>query len=399
MKQIYLDYAATTPLDPSVRRAMEPFLATHFGNPSSLHRFGQAALRAIDEARTVIANSLEVTFREIVFTSGATEANNLAIRGAVKHALAYKKKGPLKIITSAIEHESVLETCRDLEPDTIEIAIIPVNREGFIDLEKLKASLDDQTVLVSVMYANNEIGTVQPLKEISDAIQIFKSKHSPPQSPYPLFHADAAQAFNYLDCRPTNLGVDLLTLSAHKIYGPKGMGTLYLKHDPKKNWLPVTATTTGGGQERNLRSGTENVAAIVGFAEAVKVTISGQFKETARIRKLRDYLWKRLRMIVPELILHGPLENRLPNNLSIGWPGVKGEELLIYLDLNGIAASSGSACNVRAAEPSHVLQALGYSAEKAREGLRISLGRLTTKAEIDKLCGMVLKLKNKWKIS
>ena len=392
MRRIYLDYAASTPVDKTVKAAMEPYFSEIFGNPGALHWFGQEASAAVFKAREVIAESLGATYKEIGFTGSATEANNLALRGAVKCHKADKPK-KIKIITTAIEHESVLETCRDLENEGVEVVYVPVSREGVVDVEKLKSAIDERTVLVSVMYANNEVGTIQPISEISKIIQAFKDKHS--TSPYPLFHTDAVQALQYLDCDINKLDVDLMTLSAHKIYGPKGIGMLYARNLYLKPHT-LHPIIIGGGQERGLRSGTENVANIVGFAKAMELVRKVKNSETKRISELRDYLLRGLKKISAsrrtKITVNGDFKNRLPNNLNVYIPGHNAGDLLIKLDLAGIAISPGAACSARLARPSYVLTAMGLPHSRCAESLRITLGRQTTKADIDKTLKIMLKI-------
>lgn len=443
MKRIYFDYAASTPVEPRVEKAMRPYFFQKFGNTSSLHRFGQEALAAVDLSREVIASALGANFREIIFTGSATEANNLALRGPVKEFriqnLGYRK--PLnsksyilnpRIVVSAIEHESILETARDLEQCGAEIVYLPVNRQGVIDLKKLKKSLNERTILVSVMYANNEIGTIEPISAIAKLVQEFRKQKIENRnsrfyfldSRFPLFHTDAVQAFQFLDCDVKNLGVDLLTLSAHKIYGPKGVGGLYVRqqiansksqianNSNKKSYSPfaighlplLAPLTTGGGQEFGLRSGTENTPAIVGFAKAVELISNSRELESKRIRKLHDYFWQEIRKVFPGAEINGATTKskeqmtnslnkgvyspfaigHLPNILNIYFPGYKSEELLAKLDLAGIAVSAGSACTSRSPLPSYVIRSLGWNEKRMRGSLRFSFGRPTTKSEIDK---------------
>ena len=430
MKSIYLDYAASTPIDPRVVAAMSPYFTEIFANPNSLHRFGQEASRAVFVSRQTIARSLGADYKEIIFTGSATEANNLALRGSIKRIMnnampagrqELRIKKP-RIITTAIEHESVLETCRDLEKEGVEVIYIPVNKEGIVDLKKLKSALNDRTVLVSVMYANNEIGTIQPIDKISEIIRNFResriknqesrkadSKFIIHNSLFPLFHTDAVQAFQYLDCNVKNLGVDLMTLSAHKIYGPKGIGALYVRDAIQKIQIHSNNTNgnsdisdrllapiiTGGDQENGLRSGTENVSYIVGFAKAVEIADKVRGPESARVEKLRNYFWRSLQKAFgsKSIALNGSLQNRLPNNLNVYFPGRSAQELLIKLDLIGeVAASSGAACATRVNKESYVLKALGFTPARASGSLRFSLGRPTTKKEID---SAVEKLKNR----
>ncbi len=389
MNRHYFDYAASTPVDPAVVKAMSPFWSDQFGNPGSLHSFGQEASAAVFEARDAIAKSIGCHYSEIVFTGSATEANNLALRGAIKSSKS-KVESP-KIIVSAIEHDSVLDTCRDLEKEGVEVVYLPVLKNGIVDLKKLESELDDRTILVSIMYANNEIGVIQPITKIAKIIRNFRnSKSSPPEAKsleiaYPLFHSDAVQALNYLHCNVNDLGVDLLTLSSQKIYGPKGIGLLSVK----KN-LKLAPIITGGGQERGFRSGTENVPGIVGFAKAVELVAYSRELENKRLRKLREYFLKQVKKISSKIELNGDAKNRLPNNINLYIPlksGNKGsaQDLVIALDMAGFAVSPGSACAARVCSPSHVLKALGYPDEKSMSGLRITFGRQTDKKEIDSL--------------
>lgn len=401
MKRVYLDYAASTPVDPAVEGAMKPYFGEIFANAHSLHRFGQEASAAIFEARKKIAKSIGANYPEIVFTGSATEANNLAIRGAIKACNIAKPE----IVTLTIEHESVLETCRDLERQGVKVHYLPVSKEGFVDIEQIKKVLNKNTVLVSVIYANNEIGTIQPIAAIAKEIGNWKLRN---QNNYPLFHTDAVQALQYLDCDVEKLGVDLMTLSAHKIYGPKGIGALYVRSvrgarndrgDRNENKSIkqsdrssiIEPIITGSGQEGGLRSGTDNTPYIVGFGEALAITIKMREKENKRIKILRDYFWKNLKKLLPKIELNGSLENRLPNNLNIYFPGHRNQELLIKLDLLGIASSPGAACSTRVSKVSFVLEALGFPEERAGGSLRFSLGRQTTKKDIDYAISVIKK--------
>ena len=408
MNRIYLDYAATTPMDKEVKKAMEPHFFMKFGNPNSLHYFGQQARKAVDEAREKIAKSIGAEFREVIFTGSATESNNIALRGITQNYAEIFRDSPRsvrvsqrpRLIISAVEHESVLETARDLsarggsalggEKEGVEVIYLPVNRQGVVDLKKLKESLNENTVLVSIMYANNEIGTIQPISKISEIIRDFRSAS---HVAFPLLHVDAVQAFQFLNCNVNDLGVDLMTLSAHKIYGPKGTGLLYIKQSDalKAISYKLKAIITGGGQEFSLRSGTENVAGIVGFAKAVELADKNRHKEALRIAKLKAYFLKELKKIKPDVQINGassitnyqlPITN-LPNILNIYFPNQKAEELLIRLDLNGVAASSGSACASFSAKPSYVLKAVGLSGDKLHSNLRFSMGKFTKKEDID----------------
>ena len=361
MAKVYLDYAATTPIDPKVFRAMRPYLKKEFGNASSIHGFGQKALVAIDDARNKIAEFLGADPSEVVFTGSATEANNLAVFGLVKSGD--------HIITSKIEHHAILEPCQALEKRGVEVTYLPVDKDGLVSVLDIEKAIKPNTFLVSVMYANNEIGVIQPIAEIGKIL--------PPQI---YFHTDAVQAANYLDCNVEKLGVDLLTLSSHKIYGPKGVGALYIKKG-----TPIAPLIYGGGQEQGYRSGTENVAGIVGLAQALKEIQNPRISlQNIRIRQFRDRLIKKILKLIPDSRLNGSAVHRLPNNVNISFQGAEGEAMVIALDQKGIAVSTGSACSSRSLEPSHVILALGLSHEEAHGSLRVTLGRYTTEQEINR---------------
>lgn len=383
MKRIYLDHAASTPVDPAVLRAMEPYFSERFGNPGSLHAFGQEAIAAVDASRETLAKTLGAEFRQILFTGSATEANNLALRGTVKRfsgtadatlRSARPQTVRPRIIISAVEHESVIETVLDLEREGAEVVRIPVDARGVVDVKKIKESLTEDTALVSVMYAQNEIGTIQPIKEIAKTIRDFRGKRA-----YPMFHTDAAQAFQWRDCNVDELGVDLMTLSSHKIYGPKGIGALYARDI--KNIAPIL---TGGGQEFGMRSGTENVPFLVGFAKAIELAAAARDAESKRITGLRDRFWAGLKEIFPKAEVNGAEKSseELPNILNVYFPGREAQGLLTKFDLNGLAASAGSACRSRAVAPSYVIHALGYPKERASSSIRFSFGRPTTDDDI-----------------
>jgi len=375
MARVYLDYAATTPLDHKVLKAMMPYLKQDFGNASSIHGFGQKALGAVDEARKTAADFLGCSSQEIVFTGSATEANNLAIFGAVKGSKTSKPH----IITSQIEHSAVLEPCRELEKQGAELTYLPVDKDGLVEPAEVKKAIKPNTVLVSIIYANNEIGAVQPIAEIGKMLGHAASAGR--RTSKPLFHTDAVQAVNYLECDVKKLGVDLLTLSAHKIYGPKGVGALFVKKGSLINPLIL-----GGGHEFGLRSGTENVAGIVGLAQAIKEIQSPKHKmQNIKIKLLKDKLIKTIFKLIPDARLNGSASHRLVNNINLSFNGAEGEAMVIALDQKGIALSTGSACSSKRLEPSHVLLALGLSEEEAHSSLRITLGRYTTKEEIEKL--------------
>ncbi len=370
MEPIYLDHAATTPLDPEVRTAMEPYLTEAFGNPSSSHRWGRAARAAVDEARERVAQVLGADPREIVFTAGGTEADNLALRGV---AWAARRAGRGRhLIVSAVEHHAVLHTAEELAADGFEVTVLPVDEEGFVDPDRVLEALRTDTVLVSLIYANNEIGTIQPIAEIG---RVLRARGIP-------FHTDAVQAAGHLPLRVDELGVDLLSLSGHKFYGPKGVGVLYVRHG-----TPILPQITGGGQERGLRSGTENVAGIVGLAAALEKAERLRESEARRLRPLRDRLLEEIPRRIPGTRITGPRggDRRLPHHASFVFDGVAGDSLVLLLDREGIAASSGSACSAGVLEPSHVVLALGVPPEQAVGSLRLTLGRGTTPEQIDRV--------------
>jgi cysteine desulfurase len=377
---IYLDHAATTPLHPEARRAMEPFLGEVYGNPSSLHAAGQAARRALDDARDRVALALEARAEEIVFTSGGTEANNLALVGAF---LAVREQRP-HLLTVGTEHHAVLDTCRFLERLGAEVTVVPVDGEGLVDPEDVRRALTPRTGLVSVMHANNEIGTVAPLAEIAAITR---------EAGVPL-HTDAVQTVGALPVGLESLGVDLLSLSAHKFTGPKGVGALLVRRGTRLRSLHY-----GGGQERGRRAGTENVAGIIGMARALELALADREAEAVRQAALRDHLIERIRTLAPDVILNGHPTRRLPNNVNVAIPGIDAEALLLNLDLEGICASAGSACTAGSLEPSHVIRALGRPPALVNGSVRFSLGRCTTKAEIDtvaeRLAQIVARLRGK----
>lgn len=386
MTRVYLDNAATTRVDPAVLEKMLPYFCDRFGNPSSLHQFGQEVRAAVEEARARIANFLGVSATEIIFTAGGCEADNLAIKGVVL-ARQGKETKP-HIITTKIEHHAVLHSFEDLKKEGLaEITLIGVNKYGEINFEELKKAIKPNTLLVSVMYANNEIGTVEPIEEIGAYLKDLNSQR--PQKIY--FHTDAVQATGYLDCNVTRLGVDLLTVSGHKIYGPKGIGCLYVKKGTK-----IDPLISGGSQEFRLRAGTENVPGIVGFGEAIE-KIKNNKPKIKNVGKLRDYLIKGIIKKIPNTLLTGHPTKRLPNLASFCFRGIEGESILINLDLEGVAASSGSACTSGSLEASHVLTACGIEPIISHGSLRFSLGNYNTKADIDKvlkiLPGIVEKLR------
>ncbi len=373
MKRIYLDHASTTQLDARVRKAMEPYFAKNFGNPSSIHEEGVAAKKAVDSARTKVARALEARAEEIIFTSGGTESNNLAIFGVLNG------KKNAHVVTTNVEHSSVLEPLRELERRGFaEVSYIPVEPNGIVRAEKVIAAIRPNTVLVSVQYANNEIGTIQPIVKIGKMIKALDA-----QSSRPIFHVDACQAPLYLNCLVNALDVDLLTLDGHKMYGPKGVGCLYVRRGT--NLAPILF---GGEQENGLRSTTENVPAIVGFAEALYFARSARAKESVRLSALRDYLYTSVLQNTSirnrEIIVNGSMEmgERLPNNLNISLPGIDTEMLTLQLDAKGIAVSTKSSC-LKDEKISYVVAALDKNKSRASSTLRFTLGRGTTKKDIE----------------
>jgi cysteine desulfurase len=361
---IYLDHAATTALDPEALIAMRPYLDDSFGNPSSIHAAGRLARAALDEARDRVAASLSADYAEITFTSGGTEADNLAVIGAMLAAPA----GRNHLVVSAIEHHAVLHAARHLERAGYSVTFLPVDEAGFVRNEALEGALTDATALVSIHHANNEIGTIQDIPKLA---KLARARGA-------LFHTDAVQSFGYLPIHAEAMGVDLLSISAHKIYGPKGVGALWVRSGVK-----LSPLLHGGSQERERRPGTENVAGIVGFGKAVELLMERRERDAARIAALRDRLIEGILDHVPGARLNGPKERRLPNNVNVSVGGVDGAAVLMNLDRAGIAASSGSACSSGSIEPSHVLKAIGLTDDLAASGIRLTLGRGTTEAEID----------------
>ena len=360
---IYLDHAATTPVRREVVDAMLPFMTESFGNPSSAHTFGRAARAALDDAHDRLASSLGVEPREVVFTSGGTEANNLALKGA---AWAGKAHGH-RIVTSSVEHHAVGHALRYLEKFGFEVVELPVDRYGRVDPDELEAALTDRTILVSIMLANNEVGTIQPVEEIAKRVRGRKGI---------LFHIDAVQAAPYVDLRLSEIGADLVSISGHKFEGPKGIGALYVRHGTH-----ILAQQHGGEQERHRRAGTENVAGAVGLATAYEMCVAERPATVKRLRSGRERLGKAV-LEIPGTELTGHPSVRLPGLLSIIARGTDGSSVALSLDLEGIAVSVGSACTTGSTEVSHVLSAMGYPEDEARGALRVSMGRTTTDDEI-----------------
>jgi cysteine desulfurase len=377
MKKIYLDYAATTPVDKEVLDEMMPYFSQKFGNPSSIHQFGQEAEEAIDKARKQIAGFLGCSPSEIIFTSGATESNNWTVKGIINEAESRKLKVKSHVIISSIEHHCILNSCKEAEREGSEVTYLKVNKEGLVDLEDIKKAIKENTILISIMYANNEVGTIEPIAKIGELLKKINLEREKNKLPKIYFHTDAVQAINYLDCNVDNLGVDLLSLSGHKIYGPKGVGILYIRQGTK-----IEKIQQGGEQENNLRAGTHNVPGIVGLGRAVSL-ISENRNKTKEVKKLRDYLMNEVLKNISDSQLNGSKEFRLPHNANISFKGVEGESLLMMLDQEGIAVSTGSACSSASLKPSHVLMAMGVSPELSHSSIRFTLGKDTTKEDID----------------
>lgn len=363
MDRVYLDYAATTPTDPEVLKAMESYFFKEFGNASSIHSFGQEAKKAVEDAREITANFLGAKPEEIIFTSGGTESNNHAVFGT---AYALEAKGN-HIIISAIEHHAVLEPVRFLEKKGFKVTLVGVDKSGLIDPEDIKRAVTDKTILISVMHANNEIGTIQPIEEIS---KIARDKEIS-------FHTDAVQTVGHIPVNVNNLGVNMLSLSAHKFYGPKGVGALYVRKGSR-----IGSFLHGGDQERGRRASTHNTPGIVGLARALELCSKNAGQEMQFQTHLRDKLIKAIMETIPEICLNGHPTKRLPNNVNVSIKYIEGESMLLNLDMLGIAASTGSACTSTSLEPSHVLLAIGLPHEMAHGSLRFTLGRWSKEEDI-----------------
>ncbi len=365
MKRIYLDYAATTPTHPDVIEAMLPHFTDVFGNPSSIYSYGQEAKGAVEKAREQVATMIGAHHEEIVFTSGGTEADNFAIEGA---ALANPEHN--HVITSAIEHHAVIETCRFLERRGFRLTYLPVDKEGLVNPDDVRNTITDKTSLISIMHANNEIGTIQPIKELAAIARETGV----------LIHTDAVQTVGQIPVNVNDLGVDLLSMSAHKLYGPKGVGALYIRKGTK-----LVPFMHGGGQERNRRGGTENVPGIVGFGKATEIARGVTTEESERQTRLRDRLINSILEQIDGVRLNGHPTKRLPNNVNVSIDYVEGESMLLNLDLENICASTGSACSSSSLEASHVLLALGLPHEQAHGSLRFTVGKWTTEEDIDRV--------------
>ena len=367
MKQIYMDYAATTPVDKEVLDEMLPYFNKIYGNPSSIHNFGREAFDGIENARERVSNIINSQTDEIIFTSGGTESDNLAIKGvAYNHKDKRDSKGA-HIITTVIEHPAVLEACRHLEKQGFNVEYLPVDKHGLINLDDLKNTISKNTFLITIMYANNEIGTIEPMDEIGK----IAKKHDI------LFHTDAVQAIGKVPIDVDKLNLDLLSISSHKIYGPKGSGALYVRKGVK-----LVPLAHGGGQEKGYRSSTLNTPGIVGLGKACEIGIRNMNKDSKLMKELRDRLIKET-LKIEESFLNGHLERRLVNNAHFRFSAIEGESLNLKLDNKGIAASTGSACSSKKLEASHVLLALGLKPEEAHGSLRLSLGKYSTREEVD----------------
>jgi cysteine desulfurase len=368
---IYLDNAASTPVNDQVLQEMIPFLKENFGNPSSIHKLGRISHKAIHKARKQIAQLINAEPNEILLTSGGTESNNTALFG-----MAYSKQGN-HIVTSSIEHEAILEPCKKLEKEGFDITFVDVDETGLINPINIQKSITSKTCLVSIMFANNEVGTVQPIQEIS---KICHDKDI-------AFHTDAIQAVGKVELDVCALGIDLLSISSHKINGPKGVGALYIK-----NGIEINPFIYGGGQEKGLRSGTENVASIVGFGKACQLAKENLKQNISHMIKLRNKLNHKITAQIPKVTINGNLVHRIPNNTHFTFLGVNGEDLIIKLDENGIAASTGSACSMKVQKESHVLKAMGFTHDKINGSLRLTVGTSNTESEIEKTVDILKKV-------
>lgn len=379
---IYMDHAATTAVRPEALEAMLPYFGVSFGNPSSIYTLAQEARNAVDDARQTIAGLIGCRISELIFTSGGTESDNTALKGV---AFALRNVGN-HIITTAIEHHAILHTCHQLEQFGFDVTYLPVDRHGLVDPDDVAKAITDRTILVSVMLANNEIGTIEPVAAIARTVK----QEARRLDRNILMHTDAVQGAGFLDLNVRELGVDLMSLSAHKFHGPKGIGVLYVKRG-----TPFEPQMMGGGQERERRSGTENVPGIVGMAEAFRLACQERKTTAARCVAMRDRIIEGLQVRVEHAHLNGHPVERLPNNVNISFEAVEGEPILLGLDFAGISASSGSACSSASLEPSHVLLAIGLTAELAQGSVRITLGKDNTDEEVDYMLSVIPDLVNR----
>ncbi len=393
---IYFDHAATTPVDKAVLNAMIPFFSERFGNPSSIYTVGRDAKDAVNESREIIATLIGAKPSEVIFTSGATESNNLALKGVCQSAANILQATP-HIIVSSVEHHCVLDSAKYLQKSYgVEVTYLPVNREGLVDPKDVHEAIRDNTALVSVMYGNNEMGAVEPIAEIANVVQVANEERKKNENALKIvFHTDAVQAFQYIDIDVEKLGVDMLSLTGHKFYGPKGVGLLYVKRGTK-----FTPQQQGGAQERNQRAGTENVPYIVGMAAAMKLSAAERENNRKHTEEIREYVVSKITSEIPDVELIGPVraENRLPHIAAFLFKHIEGESILINLDMLGIAASSGSACTSGSLEPSHVTKAMGFADIDAHGAIRFSLGKMNRKEDVDELMkhlpGIVKKLRD-----
>ena len=381
-KAIYLDHAATTPVRKEVLDEMMPYFSTFFGNPSGIYSLSQLSRAALDDSREIVANVLGCSPKEVVFTSGGTESDNMAIKGV---ALGLKQFGN-HIITSNIEHHAVLHTCKQLENMGFDITYLPVDEYGLLHLDQVREAMNERTILVSVMLANNEIGSIMPIKEISEVVKSRSSE----LGIRTFLHTDAVQGAGYLDINTDQLGVDLMSLSGHKIYGPKGVGVLFMKQN-----TPFENLINGGGQEKDRRSGTENVPGIIGMSKALELVQDEREQLSANAVKLRDRVISAIFDSLSDVYLNGHPTLRLPNNANFSFKNIEGEPILLGLDFDNICVSSGSACSTSSLQPSHVLTAIGRSHDLARSSLRISFGKDNSIEDVDKLLSSLIKLINR----
>ena len=376
MENVYFDNSATTRIDEEVLREMMPFFKENYGNASSIYKLGRTSKKAIEESREKIAKAINANPEDIYFTAGGSESDNTIIKG-IAH---FNKNKGNHIITSKIEHPAVLETCKQLEQEGFEVTYINVDNNGIIDLEELKKSIRENTILISIMFANNEIGTIQPIKEIGEIAKKHKI----------VFHTDAVQAIGSIPIDVKELNIDSLSMSAHKFYGPKGIGVLYAR-----NGIKFRKLIAGGHQEKDKRAGTENVAGIVGMGKAIEIATNNIAGHNEKIQKLRDYYISEIKEKIPNIKINGDLEKRLPGNANISFESIKGDSLLFNLDLKGICASSGSACTSGSIDPSHVLKAINVPESFLNNSLRISIGKYNTKEEVDYLIKNLIEIVNR----
>ena len=376
MRQVYLDYSATTPVKKEVLDEMIPYFTEHYGNPSSLYSIAQESKEALELARKRVAKLINADTSEVFFTAGGSESDNWALEGVVD---ALKDKGN-HIITTKIEHHAILHTAEFLEKHGIDVAYVGIGEDGRVDPKEIEDAITDKTVLISVMYVNNEIGTIQPIKEISE----IAKKHGI------TFHTDAVQALGNVHIDVKDQGIDLMSMSSHKIYGPKGIGAMYIKNGTK-----ISNLIHGGAQESKKRAGTENLPGIVGFGKAAELAYENLDKHIEEVGKLRDYFVEQVTTKIPDTIVNGSMEYRHPGNANISFEYIEGESMLILLDLNGISVSTGSACSSKSLTPSHVLSALGIPVEKIHGTLRFTVGDFTTKEDIDYVVGVLIEIVEK----